>query len=261
MRGSNGALIAGVAAGAVILGIIAWLLGIGPRLDRAAVANDERAAQVSFNDTLELTLLARMSDAKLIPEYRERIFDIRDDLPPVLDIPAIRRKLEELHVENGLVVSSEAIGETTVMTPGISLALQAAEVGRASQLDGLAFTGLLATPIDLRVAGSREQVFGLLNDLQTGDHQYFLLIGLTIDPVLESEIVTDVLLSPGDLYLNITGFVFTLDYGNPDIQLRPEPEPSPSPDPTPEPSPDPSAPPEPEPEPNDRNFFIPIGGN
>jgi len=258
MRASNGALVGGAVALAVILALIAWMLGIGPRIARAADAEDGRVAQADFNFLLELSLAQLVSDAEEIPQYREEIFQIRDDLPADRDIPAVRRLLFELFEENGLVIFGEAIGSPQIVTPQISLAIPAAEVGLVSQVDGLAFTSVIATPVSLTTAGTREQILGLMNSLQLGDHQYFLVTGFSVTAVTEPGLDIDVAVAVGDLKLLVSGFIFTLDYGSPNIQLRPEPEPTVSP--SPEPTPGPSASPAPEPEPNDRNFFVPIGG-
>ncbi len=259
MRGSNGVLVGGVIALAVILALVTWMLGIGPRFARAADAEEARIAQEDSNFQLELSLAKRIADAEQIPQYREEIYEIRDDLPAEREIPELRRLLFELFEENDLVIFAEEIGSIQTVTPRISLAIPAAEVGLVSQVDGLAFTGVIATQVNLTTAGTREQILGLMNSLQLGDHQYFLVTAFAVTAVTESVEDLGVSLDAGDLRLVVSGFFFTLDYGNPEIQVRPEPEPTVSP--SPEPSPDPSASPEPEPEPNDRNFFIPIGNS
>src|SRR5690606_19366843 len=132
---------------------------------------------------LDLQLKSLQSDAKRLPELREEVYAARDDLPPVLDVSDLRADLNTTFADNGLVLLQGTVGDSMLLEPTVMLTDAAAAVGLPSPTDGLQFTGLVATPVELRTAGSLTKIESLLHDLQRGNHRYLLVSRVGFTPV------------------------------------------------------------------------------
>ncbi len=227
MRSQNGPLYAGAVVAALLLGVVAWLFGISPRTARQADANEARDAQVERNAALQKSLDDLIAENKKLPEYIDQIYAIRDDLPPTESIPEWRRTVNAIFEDAGLVVLHDNVSGPVAIEPDLSIAAQAKAVGIKSPIEGLKFNRLVATPFEIQFAGDPAQVFRAIDQMQYGDHRYFLMSGLSLIGVTEDSDNVDLKLQPGDVTVDMSGYIFTLDYGRKGIQTRPVEEPTP----------------------------------
>jgi hypothetical protein len=235
---------------AMVLTALAWFFFLQPRMNATSTANAAKATQVVQNADLTVQLKKRKADFERLPEFKAQVWAIRDEMPPKEDADAVRDTLKSLGVKYGLDVQNDAIGVATEVVPGLVLADAFAPYGMESYVDTLKFTGLAPVPVSVTVQGSYAAVVAYLDDLQVGDHRYFLISSLTFTAMTPDPAAIPPV-QPGDVELQASGYFFVLDHGVPDITERPAADPMPGSVPLPgEGVPAPS---------QDRTFLIPAG--
>jgi hypothetical protein len=230
-------LLIGVILLVLILSAITWFLGVSPRLSAAAEAREATQIQRDANEVSRLTLEKRQSDAALVPENREAIYDIRALMPPTEEVPDWRRFIDQIVAETGVVLLQDVVSTAIPVPGGISLAAQMEAVGLTSEIEGLAFTSLVATPEQIIVLGGYTNLLSFLDALQLGGHRYFLLSGVSLE-------VSGAEGTGGSVAIQATldGFVFTLDPADSTISVPPPERPWPGTGQEPEPVPNPNNP-------------------
>jgi hypothetical protein len=198
-----------------LIAALTWLVGVNPRLSAAAQAREATADQNSQNDLLSLTLLQRQRDAELVPEYTRELYEIRDELPPTEDIPGVRRIINEIVTEAGLVVENDHFSSPVLVPGGVSLETQMAEVGLTSSIEGLTFTTLWATDFGFEVQGTWDQVVQVILGMENTRLRYFQMNSVNV-VFVESEAG-----ATGEVRGTLSGTFFTLDPGDPNITVRP----------------------------------------
>jgi Tfp pilus assembly protein PilO len=234
----------------VALALIAadWLLFLSPNRSAASDAHAATATQIAQNQTLTVQLQKRKADFARLPELKAQVWSIRDQMPPKEDAAAIRDLIDVLAIKHGLVVQSDSIGAAADVKPGLALADTFAPFGMESYVDKLTFTGLSFVPLTLGMQGSYDSVMAFLDELQLGDHRYFLVSTLAVKALAEDP-STNPPSHAGDIQVTIAGYFFVLDHGVAGITERPAGDPMPGTVPLPgETVPAPST---------DRNFLVP----
>lgn len=226
---------------ALIIVVAVWFLGVSPKLSSASAARAQATLQIAANDELQKTLDQRKADAELVPEKRVAIYEIRDILPPTEELAAVQRTLDNLANSSQVVIAASQFSTPVLIPGGISFATQAEAVGLTSEIEGMQFTTLVGTPFSLEVTGTYSNMLQFIDELQTGNHRYLLVNGLTIVPSGSDETGG----ASDNVQYSLNGYFFTLDYGVPNISVRPD-EPL---------GPEDSGV---EPPPNTRNPFIPV---
>lgn len=221
MRSSNGALIAGVGILALAFAAVTYLFGVGPRLDAASDARQNAEIQQSQNEILELELLKRQADFERLPEYKERIYEIRDDFPEVLDIPNFTRTLDTIFKDNKLAVLKMDVGSSQALNANVDLSRQFAQVGLSSNYVSRDVSNVVATSVTMNFVGTRDRVFSAISDMQFGDHRYVLPTALNISAISEAGNQSGIAVKKGDVSVELVVMIFTLDAGNDSIQTRP----------------------------------------
>lgn len=267
MTKGNGPLIIGVVLVAFILAAATYIFFVSPRETDRADAYDQVVAQQDINEQLRARIADLKAKQELLPEWRESIYEVRREFPNTEDIPAVREVINEIFESHDLVVFNESFGVPTAVAPTTSLAQAAEAAGVTSQVDGRAFDGLQSVAVTLSTAASYDDMMALLDDLQYGDHIFFLVGGVDATPFGDAgDAAAGVRVRAGDLQTNITLYYFVLDYGKPAISLPPvEPELDEDGNPivivVPEPELDEDGNPI-EPDPRDRrNPFVPVGAS
>lgn len=212
-------LLVGAALIALILAALMWFVAINPKLASAQTTKEATDAQRVTNNDLANTLVQRKIDAENVPDYTRELYAIRESMPPIEDIPSVRSKVNEIVTSQGLVVELDNVGEPQPILGGLSLQTQMEAVGLTSEIEGMAFTTLLATPFSFEVVGPPAQVFAIMDALQTADGRYFGITSFTITPA-ESDI-------PNSVRGSFSFFFYTLDYNTPGITVRPPERPWP----------------------------------
>jgi hypothetical protein len=209
--------------GAILVGLIIaaamWFLAISPKLSSAQAAREATTAQNDANVILARTLLQREKDAAEVPNYTREIYAIRDILPPTEDIPSVRRTIDEIVTSSGLNIEQDQIGGPQVIIGGISFASQMEEVGLTSLVEGMTFGTLLGTSYSFEVTGTTGQVIAIIDKLQKDDHRCFSITNLSITGSVSDD--------SDSVRASISLLFFTLDYGIPDITVRPPERPWP----------------------------------
>lgn len=213
-------LLVGAILVALIVSALTWFFGISPKLAAAQEAKAAAEQQVSENSQLQYTLDLRIRDNEKLPEYEAELISIRELMPPDEDIADARRIIGREVESVGMYVDSDSIGDPLPVLGGITLAAPMAAVGLTSQIEGMAFTTLVATPFSFDIVGSWDQVLAAVTLIQLDDHRYMLLSALTIT-------VED--LPGGSLgyRASVSGYFFTLDHGVDGITVPPEASPWP----------------------------------
>ena len=221
-------VIAGVAGVAILA--LGWFLGVSPKLDEMAAANEERAGVEAQNILHQKKLDALKKEFEQIDTLKEQLAEAQQSLPPGDDLSTFLGELHTLEGTSGVVLTSFGAGD------GLNYVAAPGEV-----TDPLVTAdNFIAIPIDLTVQGTRPQVIEFISNLQYGK-RLFLVIKLTVaqstnavvpDPDSEEEPV-------GGAYEgNISGFVYVLvDPSAPpptptpvgSLDTAPTPSPSPAP--------------------------------
>jgi hypothetical protein len=227
--------------GAVFVGFLiaalTWLFGVSPKLSAAASAQEAAVAQRDQNGILSTTLLTRQRDAALMPTYQRELYESRDALPPNEDIPSVRRLIDTIVTDAGLVVQTDHFSAPEPVPGGLSLKAQMEAVGLTSQIETLTFTNLIATEFGFEVVGSWEAVVQVIVALEGSDHRYLQMNNISVSSDTGN---------PGEVRAVLNGLFFTLDYGVPNLTVRPPERPWPG-------SEEGNLPPE-----TQRNPFLPI---
>ena len=220
--------------GAILVGLIiaiaTWFLGISPKLSGAQSAREETDSQNAANAGLQSTLDQRKADAAHVPDYTREIYTIRDTVPPIEGMDAVRRDFDAMAKESALTIQRDEQTDPVPVLGALSLAAAMDAVGLTSNIEGLTFTTLIATPFTIEVSGAVDNVYGFVDKLQTQTTRYILItqVNTAADPTK----------GPGVVVATIAGMYFTLDTGNAAITVRPTERPWPG---APEPSPSPSS--------------------
>lgn len=234
---------------ALFLAVLDWFFLVSPKMSATSEARAATEAQLLANSDLEVLLAQREADFAKLPELREAVWSIRDQFPAVVDVASVRDQLTDLDARYGIYLQSDSIGAPVEVLPGtISLGAAYAAYGLEPYAEGLTFTSLSAVPITLTLQGSYDTVMAYVDDLQVGEHRYFLISSLTVSPVAADPSASPPTF-PGDIQVTVAGSFFLLDYGLAGITTRPELEPFPGDEPLPS---EVDFVPE-----NDRNFFVP----
>ncbi len=218
--------IAGVAGVAILA--LGWFLGVSPKLDEMAAANEQRSSVEALNVQHEKKLAALKKDFAQLDTLKEQLAAAQQSLPPGDDLSTFLGELHSLEGTSGVVLTSFGAGD------GLNYLAAPGEV-----TDPLVTAdNFIAIPIDLTVQGTRPQVIEFINDLQYGN-RLFLVIKLTVTQAANAGVVDPESeeIPVGDAYEgNISGFVYVLvDPSAP----PPTPTPAGSLNSTPSPSPSP----------------------
>lgn len=232
---------------AFFLAVLDWFFLLQPKMSATSEARAATESQLLTNSDLEIRLQKLKVDFENLPALKEAMWSIRDQFPVDIDADAIRDQFSALDDQYGIYLQSESIGTAIEVAPGgVSLAPAFAAFGLESYSDALTFTSLAAAPVTITIQGRYDAVMGYLDDLQVGDHRYFLFSNVTVTAVAEDSGAVPPAL-PGDIQVTAAGYVFVLEHGVPEATSRPAPPALPGEEPLP--SERESAPS------NDRNFF------
>jgi len=203
----------GVILAGLIIAALTWFLAINPKLSSAQSARDEAIAQLDQNFRLQQELDKRTLDAESMPDFIREIQYIRDLLPPAEDVTEIRRLVNEIASDAGLLVQEDRVVPAEPILGGLSLAAVMDVVGLTSEIEGLTFSALSGVQYSLDIEGPVDKVIQVVEALSASDHRFVLVTSLTIIPS-DSD-------NPGAVWATIGIIFFTLDSGNPDITIRP----------------------------------------
>lgn len=213
-------LIAGV-LGVVILAM-GWFLGVSPKLDEMAAANDQRASVEQQNRLHEAKLAELKKQFKDLDNLKADLTEAQLGLPPGDELSTFLGQLHQLEAASGVSLTKFAAsdGQRYIAAPG-------ATVNPAITADNF-----VAITIDLTVAGTQAQVMNFVSDLQYGP-RLFLVTKLT---VAQDQTSADQEGKPAGYTGSITGYVYVLvdpsappPTPTPVGSLDTKPSPSPSP--------------------------------
>ncbi|WNM28674.1 hypothetical protein RN607_06620 [Demequina capsici] len=173
MRRSNTDITIGTLFIALLLAIGAWFLIFSPALDARAFAIEQTSATNDQNELLQTQLDGLLADYARLDEINADLAAVRVDLPVREDLESVRSTINDTANAYGITVVDLSASAPAVVDPShLVLADAAAAVGKESVVDGLTFTSLVATPMQLTVEGDYAKVLGALTDLQLGDHRF-----------------------------------------------------------------------------------------
>ena len=233
---------------ALFVSMLDWFFVISPRLSGAAEAREATALQLDQNELLQTVLNQRIEDSKNLPALREQVWEVRDQFPSEVSADTIREDLEATASRHGFVMMGDTLGPPLPVQPGVILTPALAPYGMDPYADALVFTALDGAPIGINLQGRYDRVLGLLDDLQVGDHRYFLITSLQVTAMAENASATPPV-GPESVEMALSGYFFVLDHGVAGVSARPESEPFPGDEPLPSEVDFTPA--------NDRNFFVP----
>jgi hypothetical protein len=216
--GDRALMIGAILVGLIVAAIV-WFVAISPKLSSAQEARDATVAQIDGNVLLEDTLAERKLSAENVPDYTREIYKIRDILSPVEDIPALRRTIDDIMSGLGLSVKVENVTPPGPVLGGLSLLAPMAEVGLTSEIEGMQFSTLQATFVNIEIEGTLSQVCAVIDLLQSGEHRYMLVTNLTLTASGEG--------SEDKFRATIQAAIFTLDNGVDGLTVRPDERPWP----------------------------------
>ncbi len=233
---------------ALFLSVIDWMFVVQPRLSGAAEARAATVLQLEANQALQDELDQRIADFENLPELKSQVWAVRDQFPTDVNADAVREDLEALAARHGFVMLGDNIGVPRQTVPGLSLEAALAPYGLESYVDTLDFTGLDAVTISIRLQGDYDRVMGVLDDLQVGDHRYFLISSIQVSAMAEN-LSANPPVAAGSIQVDVSGFFFVLDHTTENVTQRPAEDPMPGEEPLPSeivPVPD-----------SDRDFLLP----
>ncbi|WNM25779.1 hypothetical protein [Demequina capsici] len=173
MKRANTDITVGTLFIVLLLAIGAWFLLFSPSLDARAEAIDQTAAANDQNDLLQTQLDGLLADYARLDEINAGLDAVHVDLPVREDLESVRSTINDTANAYGITIVDLTAGAPYNVDPStLVLADAAAAVGKESTVDGLTFTSLVATPMQLTVEGSYTKVLGALTDLQLGDHRF-----------------------------------------------------------------------------------------
>lgn len=217
--GRDGALLIGTVLVGLVLAAIVFFLAISPKLASAQEAKEQTQAQIEQNDLLDITLLQRQKSAESVPEITREILTIREVLPPEEDVPSMRRLINDVMTTYGYTIESDSVSAPVVIAGGLSLQAQMEQVGLTSEVEGMLFTTLKATPFTVEALGPARSFGLLLEGLRSAGGRYVYITTLTT--------AADTAAGPGGIRATIGGVFFTLDNGVPGITKKPDERPWP----------------------------------
>ncbi|PKQ26162.1 MAG: hypothetical protein CVT64_06780 [Actinobacteria bacterium HGW-Actinobacteria-4] len=205
-----------------VIGVASWLFYFSPTLEAIAATRAATVAQNDFNETFKKQVDALAADYARLPEIIDEINLVAEDLPPVEDVPNFIRTVSSLMDKYGLLIQELDISRPTVIDNSITLEAAAALYGQESYVEQLEFSGLLGTKFELTFIGPRLETFMLVDELQTGDHRYFLVEAFLFES-LEPAGAEGVRPAIGVNWVEttITGFYFTLVQPDIDANIKP----------------------------------------
>lgn len=221
----NSAAIVGTVMVALLMVVIGWFFGVGPRLNGANAAVAANEQQVAANAELSVTLEARKAAATMVPQYTEDLQDVREALPRYEDLASWRRVLYAMVADTGVTLLQDGAADAVGIQNTLTLAAAAAAVGRESYVETLVFAGLIATPFTVEVAGTPDQVGAFLLQLQSDDHRFYLVSGFDVTAYEGDGSVLARVVHAGDLSISVSGYLFTLPEGASAEPAAPAPTP------------------------------------
>lgn len=211
---------------AAVMGALAWFFFFNPTINEIGEIEDEASAQEDLNETLEIQVAALAADFERLPEIRQEIDAVAGDVPPIEDQPGFIRTLVTLVEDyDDVVLERLDIGVPEVVQNSVTLAEAAAVFDEGSYIESLEFEGLIGTSFTLQVLGPRDDVLGMLEDIQTGEHRYFLVEDFTatpLDPAEASGARPEI--GEGWVDATVPGWFFTVIQPGIDPTLKPGPD-------------------------------------
>ena len=161
---------------AAVLGALAWFFYFNPTITEIGDIESEVSAQEDLNETLQIQVDQLAADFERLPEIRQEIDTIAQDVPPVEDEPGFIRTIAGISdAYDNITLERLSVGVPTVIENSITLARAAAVFEEGSYVEQLEFEGLIGSSFSLEVLGPQEEVRAMLEELQTGTHRYFLI--------------------------------------------------------------------------------------
>jgi Tfp pilus assembly protein PilO len=102
--------IGGVAAAVLVL-VVAWLLVIGPTMDKAAALDEETASQQAASEQLRSRISLLKKQSEELPAQEAVLAEIQQRMPPTAALPTLIRNLTTVAENANVVVAS--------VTPGL----------------------------------------------------------------------------------------------------------------------------------------------
>jgi Tfp pilus assembly protein PilO len=106
--------IGGVAAAVLVL-VVAWLLVIGPTMDKAAALDEEAASQQAASEQLRSRISLLKKQSEELPAQEAILAEIQQRMPPTAALPTLIRNLTTVAENANVVVAS--------VTPGLPAAV------------------------------------------------------------------------------------------------------------------------------------------
>jgi len=104
--------IGGVAAAVLVL-VVAWLLVIGPTMDKAAALDEEAASQQAASEQLRSRISLLKKQSEELPAQEAVLAEIQQRMPPTAALPTLIRNLTTVAENANVVVASVTPGQPT----------------------------------------------------------------------------------------------------------------------------------------------------
>ncbi len=222
----------------VVVAVAAYLLAIGPELDRASEARAERADAREFNDLLDTQLLQAQATAQEVPTWRGQLAAISIDMPPTPEKSALHTLLLDTLGAHGLPLGDVAYGGGSLVAPGGADALAPAAPAEEATTDATAtatpaptpsaeptdgaaadpapaetpaWEGLVGFPVSVSTQGSPTNIMNFIQAIQTQKSRFITVTGVDIksaDEAAEAPGMPPA--APGDWSVNISLMTFSL---------------------------------------------------
>ena len=172
VRGRTARWVGGAIAICLVLVAVNWFGLMAPRRSEVADLQDRTTSVAGANSSLRTRIEQLRAEYADLPRTRQRLAEIRRQMPAGTDMSALVRAVDSLATRAGV--------ELVSFTPSVAKPLASQGAAGASGKASVA-AGLISVPVSVVVAGDYFQAVAFLRDLQTGLPRAFLVSGLQID--------------------------------------------------------------------------------
>lgn len=205
-------------AGTVLVALLivagAWFLLISPQLAAASETRDAAVSQEDANTAEEARIKVMAQQFLNIDDYRAQLAALQLQIPERLEIAEFERQLSAFAETHDVTIATLTVSASE---PALGKEAQAAAPAAAggAEAKGSALTsGFYHVPLDVQLIGGYSDVLATLEDLQTSDQRLFLVRGLMMNGVEESDASGGIpALKDGDLDVTVSGSLFVLQTG------------------------------------------------
>jgi len=222
---SNRLWVIGSVLAMVVIAVLGWIVGVQPQLSTAATATAQRLTVEQTNARYAAVLAKLKSDHEKLPEFTGQLATLTASVPTDTDSSAFVKELNATAAAKGVVIRSLTFSDAVAYKPPVAPVAPAASTTSSTATPSpspspspsstpsapvpvtnslITATNFFASPVQVGVRGSLDQVLDFLEGAQKGQ-RLFLVTTLSSTPT------TDQGAPAGSVDATIGGYIYSVE--------------------------------------------------